>query len=120
MGADPRCLSKGGRGRMESLNGRTKAAGQVQKGLRHREKGCLSGSFMPGVGLGASGRTDCWLRQMVPAGCQVDTSNPSASKHLPRPAMGKAPVAMAGATEKNEMWFGLPGSLPGVIGYALK
>lgn len=47
-------------------------------------------------------------------------SNPSASKHLLRLAVGKAPVAMAGATEKNEMWFGLPGSLPGVIGYALK
>lgn len=72
MGADPQCLSKGGRGRMESLNGRTKGAGQVQKGLRHREKGCLSGSFMPGVGLGASGRTNCWLRQMVPTRCQVD------------------------------------------------
>lgn len=56
-------------------------------------------------------------------GCHFNlpsTSNPSASKHLPRPAVGKAPVAMAGATEKNEMWFGLPGSLPGVIGYALK
>lgn len=47
-------------------------------------------------------------------------SNPSASKHLLRLAVGKAPVAMVGATEKNEMWFGLPGSLPGVIDYALK
>lgn len=34
--------------------------------------------------------------------------------------MRKAPVAMVGATEKNETWFGLPGSLPGVIAYALK
>ena len=72
VGADPRCLLRGDGGRMESLNGRTKEAGQVQKGLRHREKGCLSGAFMPGVGLGASGRTDCWFRQMVTARCQVD------------------------------------------------
>ena len=71
---DPRGLLEGGGsgGRMGSLNGRTKEARQVQKGLGHGGKGCLSGAFMPGVGLGASGRTACWLRQMVTARCQVD------------------------------------------------
>lgn len=39
-------------------------------------------------------------------------SNPSASTHLLRPTVGKALVAMAGATERNETWYGLPGNLP--------
>lgn len=57
---------------MESLNGRTKEAGQVQKGLRHRKKAAFLGHLCLGLAWVPLAGLDYWFRQMSAARCQVD------------------------------------------------